>query len=312
MIRCTTVGLTAAGTLLACPLASAQAQPPIEDIVIQGEILNRSVGEAIRPVGQSDDDSDNEIDGEAGIYVLTVNDIFFISGSAGIGHSTNPTRTASDPGEDWYGEFGASIGVSTRLGGAVDFGAAVNVDSRDFINDDLASSRSVSTTAAVGTTIWGPIYGSVTAFGGLAFDDNFDNETSFYGLSVNASSAFKVADNVLIRPGVGLTQQWSDVSENNSLAATASVDAIYALSPQWLVSGRVSVSDRKYDDFYEDVTFVEREDSSIGVSASLVWRPSRNITMAASVAYEDQDSTFFLSEFDAVDTGLNISLRQTF
>lgn len=311
MIRHTTLGLAIIGAALACPVAIAQA-PPIEDVVIQGEILNRSVGDAVRPSGTSGGDKDNEIDGEAGIYVLTVNDIFFMSGSAGIGHTSNPTRTATDAGEGWYGDFGASIGVSTRLGGAVDFGASFNVDGRDFIDNDLASSRSVSTTAAVGTTIWGPLYGSVTAFGGFAFDDEFDDETSFYGLSANVSSAFKLADNLLIRPGVGVVRQWSDVSENDSLSVTASVDAVYAIDPQWLVSARVSISERQYDDFYEDVTFVEREDTSLGVSASLVWRPTRNITMAASAAYEDQDSTFFLSEFDAVDTGLNISFRHTF
>jgi hypothetical protein len=300
------------GAAALSPLANAQVSPPIEDVVIQGEILNRSVGEAIGPAGAPGETSDNEIDGEAGIYVLTINEIFFVSGSAGFGHTTNPTRTASDAGEDWYGEFGGSLGISTRLGGALDFAAAVNVDGRDFIDNDLASSRSVSTTASMGSALWWPVYGSLTAFGGYAFDGGFDNETSFYGLAGNVSAAFKLGDNLLIRPGIGLTQQWSDVSENNSLAVTASADAVYAISPEWLVSGRVSISERQYDDFYEDVTFVEREDTSTGVSASLVWRPARNMTLAASVGYEDQDSSFFLSEFDAVDTGVNVSMRHSF
>lgn len=306
------LALSFLGAVALAPFASAQVAPPIEDVVIQGEILNRSVGEAIGPNGAPAETSSNEIDGEAGIYVLTVNEIFFVSGSAGVGHTSNPTRTANDAGEDWYGEFGAGIGLSTRLGGAVDFSAAVNVDGRDFIDNDVASSRSISTTASVGSTIWGPVYGSVTAFGGYAFDDSFDNETSFYGLAANASAAFKLADNLLVRPGVGLTQQWSDVSENNSYSATASVDAVYVIAPEWLVSARLSISERTYEDFYEDVTFVEREDTSVGASASLVWRPTRNLTLAASIAYEDQDSTFFLSEFDAVDSGLSISARHTF
>ncbi len=59
------------------------------------------------------------------------------------------------------------------------------------------------------------------------------------------------------------------------------MDALYAISPKWFLSGRVSICERTYDDFYEDVTFVEREDTSVGVSASLVWRPSRSITLAA-------------------------------
>lgn len=306
------IGCASAVLLVWAPLASAQVSPPIDDAVIQGEILNRSAGQAAAATGQQGEAADNEIDGEAGIYVLTVNEIFFVSGSAGVGYSTNPTRTANDAGEDWYGDLGASVGVSTRLAGAVDFGASLNVDARDFFDTDDASSRSVSTTVSVGAPIFGPVYGSVVAFGGYAYDDSFDNKTSFYGLSANASSAFRLSENLLLRPGVGITQQWSGVSENNSLTATASVDAAYAISPQWIVSGRVSISQRNYEDFYEDVTFVEREDTSVGVSASVIWRPARNMTLAASISYEDQDSTFFLSEFDALDTGVSFSFRHTF
>lgn len=292
--------------------ASAQVQPPLDDVVVQGEILNRAIDQATgAPRGEAAA-GDNEIDGEAGIYVLTVNDIFFVSGAVGLGHTTNPTRTASDPGDDSYGDFNASIGVATRLGGAVDFSASLNVDGRDFFESDEGSSRGVSITAAAGAPVFGPIYGSVIAFGGYAFDDQFDNRTSFYGLSGNLSASWKITDQFLIRPGVGVTQQWSGVSENNSLSATASVDAVYLLAPEWTVAGRISISQRTYDDFYEDVTFVEREDTTAGVSASVVWRPSRQMALSASIAYEDQDSTFFLSEFDAFDTGIGLSFRHAF
>lgn len=304
-------GVLGAATLLVQP-AHAQVQPPLDDVVVQGEILNRAIDQATgAPRGETNAE-DNEIDGEAGIYVLTINDIFFVSGSAGVGHTSNPTRTATDLGEDWYGEFGASIGVSTRVAGAVDFSASLNVDGRDFLDDDAASSRGVSITAAAGAPLFGPVYGSVIAFGGYAFDDAFDNETSFYGLSGNLSAPWRISNEFVLRPGIGVTQQWSDVSENNSLSATVSLDAIYVMSPEWLLSGRVAVSQRMYDDFYEDVTFVEREDTSAGISASLIWRPNRSITLAASVAYEEQDSTFFLSEFDAFDKGVSLSMRHSF
>jgi hypothetical protein len=312
MTRATALAGVLAAMLFGAPLAQAQVQPPLEDIVVQGEILNRTIDQATGAPRQEGGRESGEIDGEAGIYVLTVNEIFFVSGSAGFGHTTNPTRTASDPGEDWYGEFNASIGVATRIAGSVDFAASLNVDGRDFFEADDASSRGVSVTAAVGAPVSGSVYGSVIAFAGYAFDDQFSNETSFYGLAGNLSASWKVSDQFLIRPGIGVTQQWSDVSENNSLSATASVDAVYVLTPEWMLAGRVSVSQRNYDDFYEDVTFVEREDTTAGVSASLVWRPNRSMTLSASVSYEDQDSTFFLSEFDAFDTGVGVSFRHAF
>ncbi|RYZ14780.1 MAG: hypothetical protein EON61_02355 [Alphaproteobacteria bacterium] len=310
MIRSPAVSLL--GVLGLAPFAHAQISPPLEDVVIQGEILNRSVGEAIGATDRSGEASDNEIDGEAGIYILTVNEIFFVSGGGGFGHTSNPTRTANDAGGDWYGEFAASAGIATRLGGVADFGAAINVDGRDFIDADIASSRSVSANASIGATLWGPVYGSLTTFGGYAFDDGFGGRTGFYGVAANVSAAFRITDNLLLRPGVGLTRQWSETSENDSLSATASVDAAYVLSPQWLLSGRLSVTERKYDDFYEDVTFVEREDTIVGVSASLVWRPVDRLALAASVAYEDQESSLFLSAFDALDTGLSLSAKYTF
>lgn len=312
MIRYTTLTLAAASIGAAAPLAVAQVQPPLEDVVVQGEILNRTIDQATGASRTEADARDNEIDGEAGIYVLTVNDIFFVSGAGGLGHTTNPTRTATDAGEDWYGDFSASVGVATRLGGAVDFSASLNVDGRDYFDNDDASSRGASVTAAVGAPVFGPIYGSLIAFGGYAFDDEFDNETSFYGLAGNLSTSWRISDQLLLRLGIGVTQQWSDVSENNSLSATASLDAVYIIAPEWLASARVSVSQRIYDNFYEDVTFVEREDTTAGISASLIWRPSRSMSVSASLAYEDQDSSFFLSEFDAFDTAMSVSLRQSF
>lgn len=312
MTRLTIITGAVAAICLGAPLSHAQIQPPLEDVVVQGEILNRTIDQATGAPRQGADAESNEIDGEAGIYVLTVNDIFYVSGSAGVGHTSNPTRTATDAGEDWYGDLTASIGVATRLGNAVDFSAAVNVDARDYFESDEASSRGVSVTTAVGAPVIGPIYGSLIGFAGYAFDDQFGNETSFYGLAGNLSTSWKISNQFLIRPGIGVTQQWSDVSENNSLSATASVDAVYVLTPEWMLAGRVSASQRTYDDFYEDVTFVEREDTTVGISASLVWRPNRSMTLSASVAYEDQASSFFLSEFDALETGANISLRHAF
>jgi hypothetical protein len=306
--------LASAGAALLtwAPLASAQVSPPIEDAVIQGEILNRSVGQATDPLAPGSKPEDNEIDGEAGIYVLTVNEIFQISGGGGIGYTDNPTRTATDPGGAWYSDLGAGIGVATRLGGAVDFGLSANIGAREFLDDDGPSSQSVSTAMSVGAPIAGPVYANIIAFGGRSFEDGFDDSTSFYGLSANVSAAFPLSQKFLVRPGIGITQQWSEVSENDSLTATASVDVVYAFSPAWLLSGRISVSQRKYDDFYEDVTFVEREDTVAGISASLVYRPSKTFTVAVGAAYEDQDSSFFLSEFDALDSGVNVSVRHTF
>ncbi len=292
--------------------AIAQIAPPVEDILIQSEIINRSVDIAVGGTTVVRRDPDTELDGEAGIYVLNVNQIFLLAGGGGLGYTSNPTRTASDPGGDWYNDFGASLGLGTRLGGAVDFGASVNLDGREYFDDDRVSSQSISGSMSAGTTILGPLYASVTAFGGSAFEGDSDNGTSFYGAAGNISAVFPVTERFLVRPGVGVIQQWSGESENDSLSVMGTLDLAYTLSPKWLISGRVLLSKRWYDDYYEDVTFVERRDENFGLSASLAWLPSSNFTIFASVAYEDQSSSFFLSEFDAVDSAVTISLRHLF
>jgi hypothetical protein len=304
--------LAAAGAAaLTAGAARAQVVPPLEDVVIQGEILNRSAAQAVAPgvrggAGQSD-----ELDGEAGLYVLTLNEIFFVSARAGAGSTSNATRTSTDPGSDSYADLGFSLGVATRLGGMVDVSATLNAEGRDFTEVEEASSQSASLTVSAGRQI-GPVYAGLTGFGGYAWDRGFDGETAFYGLSASASLPLRLSPRLQLRPGLGFTQQWSDTQENNSATATGFVDAAYAVTPRWVVSGRLSYSERRYDDFYEDVTFVERRDSIVGGSLSLVWRPRDNLAVAGSIAYEDQRSTLFLSEFEAFDSTLNLALRKTF
>lgn len=65
MIRHATLAGAAPAAISAAPLASAQVQPPLEDVVVQDEILHRAIDQATGTSRTKTDDRDNEIDVEA-------------------------------------------------------------------------------------------------------------------------------------------------------------------------------------------------------------------------------------------------------
>ena len=143
-------------------------------------------------------------------------------------------------------------------------------------------------------------------------DSKFKNDTTFYGASLSASSSFPLSDNIVWRPGVALSRQWSGQSEQNSLAGTISSDLSWFVAPSWIVSGRLAYTHKIYDDFFEDVTFVVRKDNSFQGSLVLVKQFGGSTTASVSVEYTKQNSRFFISEFKSFDGGLYARFNHRF
>ena len=301
-----------AGALLLPSTAYAQAAPDMQDLVTQGEVLNRSITLATESQPGSRAAPEGAIDGEGGLYVLTLNEIFQISATAALGFTDNPTRTANNTGNSMFLDGGLSAGVATRIDEKVDAGMNLTLGAREFLSDSGASNQTTSVNAYLGTNLIGPVYGNVVAFGGFSFNSPFKESSSFYGVSGSVSAALPVSNKVLIRPGAGVARQWSGVSENNSTSINASVDVIAAVAPKLMASFRGSAGIRWYDDFYEDVTFIERRDNIYIGSAALAWQPQQNLTVSLNVTYEKQDSTFFVSDFSAFETAGAIAMRWRF
>jgi hypothetical protein len=297
---------------LAAPAAGfAQAVPDLGEQVTQSEQLTRDIEQAT--LGRDrDPDAGQEVDGESGIYVLTVNRIFQLSASAGTGWTDNPERTADDLGSSAFGDFALSAGIATRLGGKVDFGLFANAAGREFYESGRPSSRSTSATVSVGVPVVGPVYASAIGFGGFSFDSDFENPTGFYGASGSLSATMRIADRLAVRPSIGATRQWSEIAENDSSQVAAAVDVLFAITPEVSASVRGTVYRRWYDDFYEDVTFVARRDTNVGIAASLAWRPTDGVAVVATLAWEDQDSRFFLADYQVFEGVAGLSLRLRF
>lgn len=306
------IGALVGAFILPANIASAQTLPDIQDAITQGSQIDDAVfgdtgGTLNRP------DAATEIDGEAGIYVLRTNDIFFIGGAAGLSYSGNPLRTAGDVGDSFAADFAATAGVRTQIDGSVDLGLTAVVSGTEYFESFAPSSRNAHAAINLGTLIAGtPLYASITGFGGYNFDSDFENGTSFYGGTARLAASFPLAKRTALVADVQASRQWSGISENNSTAASGSLRIDHQIDPRLRVGASATVKRTWFDNFYEDVTFVERSDWTYGGALLSSYAISENFSASVSAGYEKRDSSFFLSEYESFEGSLLFSARLRF
>lgn len=305
------VAIAAFGTSIAFG-ANAQTFDDVESAVTQGEQFNEALIQSDR--GTAPDEAGSEIDGEAGVFVLKKNKIFSVSAIVGAGYIDNPGRTLDLNAEgSASANFALSAAVNTRIAQQVDAGANIVLSGEEYERSGAPDSRNAVANVYAGQPFFdGNVYGSVSATYGLSMDGTFGSQTAFYGVSANAQTVRRIRDNMILRPAVSVARQWSEVSAQHNTSATVSADVIWALPNSFQATGGVSYTYRVYDDFFEDITFVERKDDVIRVSASVSRPLTRGVVGIASVSYVTQDSKFFLSEYDALNGGISLKLVKKF
>lgn len=256
---------------------------------------------------------DSTIDGEAGIFVLKKNKLFTISASAGGGYSTNPGRTLDTSQASAFGSFALRAGLNTIIGQQYDVGVNLVGAATEYEDDLGPSNRSGVANIYVGRTLFDDrLYFSIGAVAGVNTNADFEQSSTFYGSSVSASYTLPISKSVLFRPSIIATRQWSNRSEQNNISGNANADLIWQPAPNWIVSGGASFTYRKYDNFFEDVTFVEREDNQYRIGLSVSRRITDTSNISVSYDYTNQNSSFFLSEYDSHDGGLNVQISHRF
>ena len=302
----------AAPALLWPALADAQSIPDIQESITRGS----QIDDIIKDQQDRNDErlrQDETIDGEAGVYVLRRNEIFFVGGGLSAGYSSNPLRTDDDVGGSFQTSLAFSTGIQTKLAEKFDLGFSVGASGVEYDKSFGPSSRSLNSALSVGAHIGGtPFYASLTGFGGWNFDQDFERGTSFYGASAAVSAGLPLGKKTVFRPGVGVTRQWSQSSENNSTSAAVSIDVVHALSPRLTFSAAANVSRTWFDNFFEDVTFVARKDWQYRGGLSVSYRLSDKASLGLSSSYEKRSSTFFLSAYESFDLDASLSLRLKF
>lgn len=309
--------IASAALLFTCAATSqaafAQAVPDITDAINQGsrvEDARRAQQDtAIGP--QINEDA--EIDGEAGIYVLTVNDIFYVAGGIGGGWSENPLRTVDDEGSSGFGNAVITAGMQTKLAEQFDFGVSVTASGVEFIEDFAPSSRTINSSINVGMPIGGtPIYVGASVYGGRSFDGDFESGTWFYGANAQVSAGIPIGPNTLARATITSGRSESDITENNAWNATASVELTQIITPEVSLGAQARVTRTWFDDFFEDVTFVPRKDWQYGGNVNAVYTPTPWLSAQVSAGYEQRDSGFFLSNYNGFEATFSLTARKRF
>lgn len=302
---------SAIAALLSCT-AQAQNVPDIRETITQGDQIADIIRDQQRRSDAKAQDGD-VIDVEASVFVLQKNDIFFVSGGVSAGYEANPLRTIDDVGGSALVGLNFATGIQTVVAERFDVGLSFNASGVEYEQDFAPSSRSLSSGLSVGTQIDGtPIYVSAQAFGGWNFDQEFANAVSFYGVSAAVSAGFPIGRTTFVRPGLAATRQWTQTSENNSISATASLDLVHAITPRLTLAARGNVARIWFDDFFEDVTFVPRNDWQFGGGLSLAYRVNDRFGFGLSSSYEKRDSSFFLSSYEGFDVSATVSLLARF
>lgn len=300
----------AAGILLASHAGAAYAQ-------IGGGATNEDIRDQIRRGAQIEDalkavgrqraaDADGTIiDGEGGVFLLERADIFSVGALASLGYDSNPLRQIDSDSSSFYVNTTVFAGVDTRVGNAVDVGFSLTATLNEFTDQQGPDGRSLVASVYASKAFWRErIIVSLSSFAGINADGSFKNDASFYGFSLSASSLIPISNQFFIRPAVTINRQLSGISEQDTWAFAARSDAIYQFDRRWRAGAFINYSHRIFDNFFEDVTLVARNDDlvQVGGSASYQVTPNANLTLATS--YTKQFSTFFLSEFQAVGVDL--------
>lgn len=294
--------------------ANAQDILDVETAVTQGSIFEDALSQSDQQRQLRRDEA--VIAGEPGVFVLNRNNIFNVGVTAGGGFSTNPFQTSQGEEETAaFGNVGLSAGVNTRIADKVDFGANLVGTLTEFESGDGPSNRNLIFNSFVGKSVpvlGKQVYASLSGAVGVNTDEDFENPTTFTNLSLGVSSALKPIKTVIVQPSVAVSRQWSEVSEQDNFAVQTAVAVSWAIRPKWQVAGNVGYTYRSYDNFFEDVTLVARKDNVVSVGVSVARALPKNLRASVSFGYTNQDSRFFLSNYDGFTGGLRLNLRQKF
>jgi hypothetical protein len=310
MMRRTHFAPLSLALLLAAAPAHAQTLSEIGRSVTDGAQIEAAIARGATPRGDGEDDQ--AIDGEAGIYVLRKADIFFVGGEAGVSYSTNPLRTVDDVGGSGAAEASLDIGVQTLIFEKVNFSAVASFAGtryfKDFAPSNTVASGNMSLSTGIGKT---PFLIGASAFGGWNFDRDVKAATGFYGASVHVGAVLPLDRQTILHPLLVASRVKNEVGENDSKSIGLRTTLARRMG-RMTVSANAVVSRFWFDDFYEDVTFVPRRDWQYegGIAVSYALTP--RATLAASARYVKRDSSFFLSNYAAVDSGVGLALNWRF
>jgi hypothetical protein len=287
--------------LMALAPAAALAQVSVTDALAREQQIRDAIGAGPLPAPRAREGEAETPPGETGVFVLRRVDIFSFEAGIGGGMTTNAGKSDIDGRDSAYATAYADIGVDTRLGGAVDAGAHLTVSSIRYENASDLDSSSVVGAFTLGDDVWNGLYLQGNLVLGQSFDDDTSGDGTFLASSLVLSRRFTLQERVSALPFVFSSGQTADDSELRNLSLGGGLRLDVLAAPGLVVSPSVSYAWVTYPDFYEDVTFVEREDNRFYIGASAQYAITDVFLVSGSVGYTANDSTLDLSEYESFD-----------
>lgn len=297
---------------LTSPTAFGQSADDVRDAVTVGSQIDQALRDIESQSAATDDDG-TVITGEGGVFLLEKVDIFSVGVDTGIGYQDNPARTEVDSDGSLVASTAFLAGVATTLGNRFNVGANLNLNISEVEADDNLSNRSaVLSLYGSRRVLRDRVTVTVNGYFGSNMNSSFDSDSEFYGATVSASSIFPAGRNRIVRPVLSVARQLSDNDDQDNWSVSARVDGIWQIRPKWRTNASLSYTRRNYDDFFEDVTLTERKDRGWRANAGVSYLFTPMSDLSLTVGYSDQNSSFFLSSYQANDINLAFQFGMRF
>lgn len=251
---------------------------------------------------------------ETGVFVLRTREIFSVEAGIGGGYTDNAEKNADTQSESAFATGFVDIGVDTRIGGMVDAGAHFSASMTSFADADDADFGSAFFSIYAGEEWFDSVYVLADANLGYSTGEDFDlvGGTVVGSLGLTVSRPTVVHPRLVLTPFATVRALWAEDDELDSRSIGAGVRGDVYVRNDIVVSPVFSYRRVDYPDFFEDVTFVERDDDQFVAAVAAEWRISENATLGGTISYLSNRSSLEFSDYDSLDANALISLRANF
>jgi hypothetical protein len=293
--------------------AATFAQPAgVTDSITQGAQADRAIEQARHRLLQGTA-LDNDPGQDPGIYVLVRQDIFSVGLDVGVGYTSEVDKGSLRDAESTYTSMQFDIGADTRIANSFNAGVRLTVaetlyhDEDGFDSGALIGSIYVSEPFFDDTLI---VTADVT--GGLNGGYDFDDHSAYVNTSIRAARPIPLTNSIVFVPSISVSNVFSEQGEQNRWEYGAQARLAARLDEDLRLTVGAGVTYSDYDNFFEDVLFVSRRDTTAYASLGLEYMIDENVRAFANVRYTNRTSTLDIVEYEETDASVSIGLSARF
>lgn len=293
--------------------AATFAQPAeVRDSITQGAQAGRAIDQARDRLLQSSN-VEGDIGQDPGIYVLIRQDIFSVGLDVGVGYSTDVDKGDLRDEESGYTSVQFDIGADTRIADSFNAGARISVSETLYHGVDGFDSGALTGSIYVSEAFFGgALILTADATGGINGGYEFDDHSAFLNTAVRASAPIPITRDIVFVPSVSAAYVFNEQEEQDRWEVGAQGRLVARLDNDWLMTLSGGVTYAEYENFFEDVLVLSREDTTSFAAVGLEYTISENARAFATVKYTNRTSTLDIVEYEETDATVSIGLTARF